>query len=306
MLSLRESIRMTAVKYPNRDTTITLRDSRTLGFAEWGDPHGKPILWFHGTPGSRRQIPPDAPEAARERGVRILGVDRPGIGNSTHHPERTLLSWAADISELADQYGFERFAMIGLSGGGPYVLSCAHELPGRVVAGASLGGVAPLVGLDAGPAYPRLLTFAGKRIPKIKRALAETLSAAVMPLRAHVSKGIDIFLRICPEADRHIFLDPKMRAMFSDDIVSGTHQGIRGPVYDLALFTQPWDFSPRNIKVPIRFWHGEADRIVPPSHSHHLASLVPDSAVTIVPGEGHFAGFVGISAVLDTLLDLWK
>ena len=296
---------MTTFEHPNQDSTIPLRDGRRLGFAEWGDPGGKPIFWFHGTPGSRNQIPPDAPLAARERGLRIVGVDRPGIGNSTHHAGRTLLSWAQDVAELADHQGAERFAMIGLSGGGPYVLACAHEMPHRVVAGASLGGVAPLTGEDAGPPYPPLVTWMGRKIPKIKHTLAEALSAVVMPLRAHASVGIELFLKICPEADRHIFLDPKMRAMFSNDIVAGTHNGIRGPVYDLALFAEPWQFSPRHIRVPIRFWHGEADRIVPPSHSHHLARLVPDSAVTVVAGEGHFAGFAGIGAVLDTLLDLW-
>jgi pimeloyl-ACP methyl ester carboxylesterase len=306
MLVITKPCMTMAVKVPNRDTTITLADGRALGLSEWGDPEGKPVLWFHGTPGSRSQIPPDAPLAARERGLRLIGVDRPGTGNSTHAPRRTLLSWAKDVAELVDQHEIDRFALIGLSGGGPYVLACAHEMPERVVAGASLGGVAPLLGSDAGPPYSPLVTFAGRQIPRIKRALGETLSAAVMPLRPHASAAIDLFLQICPKADRHIFINPEMREMFSHDIVAGTREGIRGPVYDLALFHEAWGFSPRHIRVPIRFWHGEADAIVPPSHSRHLARLVPDSALVLVPGEGHFAGFTGIEAVLDTLLELWK
>ena len=44
---------------------ITSRWSRSKAAAasdaEYGDPDGDPVLWFHGTPGARKQIPPDVP-----------------------------------------------------------------------------------------------------------------------------------------------------------------------------------------------------------------------------------------------------
>ena len=140
---------------PFRDATVTLPDGRAMAYAEFGAPDGRPVFWFHGTPGGRWQIPPDAPDAARQRGLRLIGIDRPGTGGSSHDPQRTLLSWARDLERVADALGIEQFAVIGLSGGGPYVLACAHELADRMGVGVSLGGVGPTVGSDSAPGYPR-------------------------------------------------------------------------------------------------------------------------------------------------------
>jgi pimeloyl-ACP methyl ester carboxylesterase len=96
-----------------------------------------------------------------------------------------------------------------------------------------------------------------------------------------------------------------MKQMFTADIVSATRYGLRGPVHDVFLFARPWGFSPRALRVPIRFWHGDADMIVPLSHSEHLASIMPDAGLTVVPGLGHFAGFVNVSGALDQLVALW-
>ena len=40
-------------------TSISLEDGRTLAYAEYGDPYGKPVFFFHGTPGSRFFRPND-------------------------------------------------------------------------------------------------------------------------------------------------------------------------------------------------------------------------------------------------------
>ena len=129
--------------------TVRLSGGRRLGYAEYGPARGRPLLWFHGTPGARRQIAPEARTLAHERGVRIVAVERPGIGESTPHVYRALVEFAADIEQLADSLGIDRFGVAGLSGGGPYALACAHEMPARVVAVGVLGGVAPAVGPDA-------------------------------------------------------------------------------------------------------------------------------------------------------------
>ena len=88
---------------PRKEHGIRLADGRRLGVAEFGDREGTPILWFHGTPGARRQIPVPARVAAAERGLRLLGIERPGIGWSTPHLYDSVLGWARDIEELADR-----------------------------------------------------------------------------------------------------------------------------------------------------------------------------------------------------------
>ena len=94
--------------------------------------------------------------------------------------------------------------------------------------------------------------------------------------------------------------------MFTADLDTATRGGMHGMVQDLALFTRPWQFSPRDIRVPIRLWHGDADPVVPLSHSQHLADLVPQSRLFVMSGLGHFAGFSNPHDVLDDLLQVWS
>ncbi|MBM3674877.1 MAG: hypothetical protein FJW88_07935 [Actinobacteria bacterium] len=93
-----------------------------VGFAEYGAPGGNSVLWFHNTPGARRQIPPVARAIAGRLGVLLIALERPGI-RSTPQLYPTVAGWAEDVGELADRLGLEQFACVGLSGGGPYVLA---------------------------------------------------------------------------------------------------------------------------------------------------------------------------------------
>src|SRR5215210_5652350 len=138
-----------AIARPKLEGNIAVGDDRQIGFAEFGDPQGRAIFWLHGTPGARRQIPMEARVYAEERQIRLIGVDRPGIGSSTPFQYDTVSAFADDLRTIADTLGIDKFQVIGLSGGGPYTLACAAAMPDRVVAAGVLGGVAPARGPDA-------------------------------------------------------------------------------------------------------------------------------------------------------------
>src|SRR2546421_5164232 len=125
------------------DRVISLRDGRALGYAEYGDLTGKPVFFFHGLPGSRRQRHPDD-SIAIELGAHIITIDRPGYGFSDFQPGRTLLDWPDDVAQLADALNIQRFAAIGLSGGGPYLLSCAYKMPERITSATVISGMGPV------------------------------------------------------------------------------------------------------------------------------------------------------------------
>ena len=99
-----------------------------------------PVLFFHGFVCSRLQCPPDGTIAASV-GVRLIAVDRPGIGLSDRAPGRRLLDWGTDIKMLAEVLDLPRFALLGWSAGGPHALVCALLLPQQVVA---LGLASPM------------------------------------------------------------------------------------------------------------------------------------------------------------------
>ncbi|WP_310526374.1 alpha/beta hydrolase, partial [Nocardioides sp.] len=131
---------------PTLEGTVAVRHGRRLSFAEYGPRDGRPVVWMHGTPGARRQIPLEARAFAAELGVRIIGIDRPGIGASSPYLYADVLEWTEDLRLLLDALGVDTFRLVGLSGGGPYVLAAGAAMPDRVHAAAVLGGVAPTQG----------------------------------------------------------------------------------------------------------------------------------------------------------------
>src|SRR6202046_3829688 len=130
----------------NVQRTVQTSDGRTLAVEDSGDPAGRPVLVHNGTPNSRHLYGPNVRDAA-ERGLRLIGYDRPGYGGSSPQPGRTVADCAADVRAICDALGITRLVTWGISGGGPHLLATAALLPDLVVAAASLASLAPF---DAG------------------------------------------------------------------------------------------------------------------------------------------------------------
>src|SRR5689334_1291811 len=125
------------------DRTIRLRDGRTLGYAEYGAPEGLTVIYAHGGLSCRLDVASGA-QAAQHAKIRLLAVDRPGIGLSDPKPGRTVVDWAADIAELKDQLRVDEFAAMGWSMGGQYALALGHALAPSVTRVAVIAGGLPL------------------------------------------------------------------------------------------------------------------------------------------------------------------
>lgn len=290
---------------PLREDVMRLADGRELGWAEYGDPCGRPVLWFHGTPGARRQVPPDAGRAAAERGLRLISVERPGAGWSTPHLYTAVRDWADDVAQFARRLGLERYACVGLSGGGPYALACAHELAESMPVVAVLGGLGPTVGRETAPGYTRALGYIGPLLRAVAGPASWSLARLLQMVRPVAPAAGALYARYCPVSDRPVLQDPRMLEVLVDALVKGLEGDFRAPFFDLVLFSQHWGFEIADIKVPVRFWHGEADVIVPSSHSAHQALLIEDAKVVCKPGMGHFAGYTEAAVVFDALLVVW-
>lgn len=291
---------------PRIESMVTLAGGRALGYAEFGDPDGKPVLWFHGTPGARKQIPPDSPRLAEEMGIRLIVIERPGTGFSTSYTYDCVLDWAKDVEAFADGLGLDRFAVVGLSGGGPYVLAACHALPERVIAGAVLGGIGPTRGDEAAPGYTRMLPLVEPVIAALRIPLGEAITYLVRPIRGVASQAFDIYCKVAPPADRPVMRVPEMKGMFLNDLLTAVEGGLRAPVSDLVLFGRKWGFSLTDIHVPVKFWHGDADGIVPLSHGEFQAAMVPGASLVLCPGGGHFAGFILGEQVFTWVLETWS
>lgn len=292
---------------PRVEGSVSLPDGRHLSFVEFGRARGRPVFWFHGTPGARRQIPNAARLAALERGVRLIGVDRPGVGRSTPHLYGQVLDFAADFRHVTDQLGVEECAVVGMSGGGPYALACSAAFPDRVTAAAVLGGVAPTAGPDAIPGGLVNRTALFRPVLNNLRTPAKFgFAAFAWACRPFAFQILDIYARTTPQGDRRVIAQPDVRTMIIDDFMNCAYPMMCAPVFDLILFWQPWGFSLRDIGVPVHFWHGDADNIVPLEHGQHMASLVKDATVTIRPDESHLGAFAAGEEVIDRLLRMWN
>jgi pimeloyl-ACP methyl ester carboxylesterase len=292
---------------PEREHAVELAGGRNLGVAEFGPADGRAIFWFHGTPGARRQVPPAARRLARTEKLRVIGVERPGVGKSTPHLYRSISEFADDLEELADALAVERFGLAGLSGGGPYVLACAHAMPDRVVAGAVLGGVAPTRGPEAASGGAvRLAVPFEPLINLLREPLGGLFTMLVQGLRPLSDQAFDMYVRFAPEGDKRVLGDRAIREAFIEDMTLGAQENVRSFVYDLILFSRHWGFSLRDIEVPIHFWQGDDDNLVPPEHAEHLAQLVPGAKLIRDPRGGHLAGLGMAEEALRFILSQWK
>lgn len=294
---------MADITRPRLEGSVAVRGGRRLGFASFGSPYGQPVVWMHGTPGARRQIPVEARAFADREGLRIIGVDRPGIGSSTPHVYDDLFDWTADLELLCDVLGIGSMHMIGLSGGGPYALAAGAALPDRVKSVAVIGGVAPTVGPDAvggGPiALARVLRplLAAGRIP-----LGVGLTATIRLLRPFAGPAIDLYALVQPEGDKRLLGRPEFRAMFLDDLVHGSRKQITAPLSDLLLFTRDWGFRLEDVRVPVLWWHGDADHIVPFRHGAHAVGRLPQATLLTMEGESHLGGLGLAEEILTGLV----
>ncbi|ORV49360.1 alpha/beta hydrolase [Mycolicibacter engbaekii] len=291
---------------PQMEGKIAVGEDRQLGFAEFGAPQGRAMFWLHGTPGARRQIPVEARLYATEANIRLIGVDRPGIGSSTPFQYETVSEFADDLRTVADTLGIDKMAVIGLSGGGPYTLACAAAMPNRVVAAGILGGVAPAVGpeaIDSG--LMRLARFAEPVLDRAGRPISMLAASLIRMVRPVASPALELYARLSPDGDREMLSRPEFKAMFLDDLLNGSRKQLAAPIADAVLFARPWGFRLSDVHVPVHWWHGDADHIVPFSHGKHAVALLPDARLYPIPGESHLAGLGRAEEILCTLLQAW-
>src|SRR5690348_8516125 len=227
--------------------TVLLPDGRRLAYTEHGDQGGAPVVLCHGWLASRLACPPDDATTAA-CGVRLLAVDRPGIGRSDGDPGKSLLSVAADLEVLADRLDLESFHVLGHSGGGPYALALTHRRPDRVVRVAVASGFAPFDRPDAYAGMtPRMRGF----VRLLRRApwmAGVALAGAPRRFRRDPEKAFaKQFGDLC-EADATALEDPALHHVLLDAAVESLAAGSAGVALESRLlFVRPWGFSPATV-----------------------------------------------------------
>jgi len=279
---------------------VRLPDGRRLDLRVSGPAGGFPLVFHHGTPGAA--VPIRVLErAAHARGLRLVTASRPGYGDSTPQPGRSVLDAAADTAAVLAAIGADRCLIAGWSGGGPHALACGARL-GATAAVLVIAGVAPYgaAGLDwmAGMGEENIVELSAAlggedRLRPYLTGEREQLKDATA---ADIVTSLETLL---PDVDRAV-----LTSEFGEDLAANFREavrtGVEGWLEDDIAFTGSWGFGLEEITVPTMIWQGSADLMVPFSHGQWLASHLPGALVHLEEGEGHLSVALG---ALDRMLD---
>lgn len=266
------------------DLIMILSNGRQLGYAEYGDPNGFPIFFFHGFPGSRLQVG-DFHTVAHIKHCRFFGIDRPGMGLSSFNKQHSLLSWADDMRELADFLKIEKFSIIAHSGGAPYALACAHKIPERISHIALVSALPPTTLPETKIGTPlgyRIINVLVRNIPGVAWLL--------MQLQRHVLLNPNIFKKVIqqlPESDRLIFQRSNQMNRMLSSSKEAFNQGVRGAAYEFRLLLKDWGFDLESIHTPVTIWQGALDRQTSLSHAELYKRKLANASLNVCDNEAH-------------------
>ena len=277
---------------------ITLKDGRTLGYAEYGDPEGKPVFYFHGFPSSRLDWPIfDTDALAARLNARIIAVDRTGMGLSDFKRGRKILDWPDDVFELADALKFDRFAVLGISGGGPYAAVCALKIPERLTATAVVCGMGPSEAPGAKDGTAMLLP---SKSPCMRRLLLMLMSTG---LRRDPDRFLAQMIDAVSKPDKLLLAKSEVKQMLIDSLREAFRSGTRGASWDAVLYNRSWGFRLQDISMEVHLWHGELDTQVPVSVGRYVANAIPNCRARFLPDEGHLSlAYNHIEEILSVLV----
>ena len=285
-------------------TQVPLPDGRSLDLFTAGPEAGIPLVFHCGTPGSGLPFRPFV-AALADRGLRYVSFSRPGYGGSTRRAGRAVVDVVDDTAAVLEAIGAERAYVIGWSGGGPHALACAARLDGRVIATATIGGVAPYPaeGLDwtagmgaenieefgaavAGP--DQLIVFKEREAPKLRVVTPEAVADAFGDLIDDVDRGS---------------LTGEFAAWTADCFHEALRVGYWGWFDDDLAFVKPWGFELAELRSPVFVWQGGHDRMVPFAHGEWLVAHIPSARARLLPEHGHLSiAVASLPRIVDELV----
>jgi pimeloyl-ACP methyl ester carboxylesterase len=266
-----------------------LPDGRRLSYDEHGPPNGQPVFYFHGAPSSRLDIQLMPPDWQEQDDLRVIAVDRPGMGLSDFQSGRGFSHWPADVAAMADGLGLERFAVLGVSGGAGYAAVSARLIPERLAAVVIVSGAGRMDWPEAMQGLPPANRLIWKLAARSNWLPALPLALMRMMLTRNPSQVHKQMAASLPPPDAALFSDPRLLDVFIASVLESMRQGSRGPVWDMCLYARPWDFRLEEIAFPITILHGEQDKNVPPAVARRLAASIPDCRAIFFPQEAHLS-----------------
>jgi pimeloyl-ACP methyl ester carboxylesterase len=272
---------------PSDEKNVLLASGRRMSYRDVGDATAIPVIALHGTPGSRLKFVL-AEGTARRVGLRLISPDRWGYGNSDTPADPRLADYANDVEELTAALGIGSFAVLGVSGGGPFAAAVTASLGRRVSALALVSPVGPIARSCGWRELQAFHAFCFRVLPHFPGVLRVLFLAYRQLLMVAPQLAMRVTAARGPAADKTLLRDPVLAEDFKQTLLVGLANGVRGPIVDLRLFSKSWGFALDAITAPAQVWLGENDGNVPRAAARHLAASIPGSKLTKLPGRGHY------------------
>ena len=271
----------------NTENHLALPDGRKLAYAEFGNPHGYPVLYFHGAPSSRLEPLLLGDNAWQKLGLRVIAPDRPGMGRSDFQPNRGFSDWPGDVAFLADALGLEQFSVLGFSGGGGYAAACAARIPERLNAAVIVSGGWRMNLLEARdlPVTNRLVWILTSRAPFLLPLLLKFMGKPPGTREQELAQAKKIF----PPADFAALEPPGRLEVFGQVLRESLQQGTKGPAWDMRLYGREFDFRLSEISMPLKLFQGEQDENVPIAMVRRIAAELPSAQLVTYENEAHIS-----------------
>jgi pimeloyl-ACP methyl ester carboxylesterase len=280
---------------PERLGVSRLADGRVLGWAQWGPADGVPVLFFGGAAAGRSLG--FGADVLATRDVRLIAVERPGLGVSSPSPGRTLASWADDIAQLIAGLALRDVRIVGFSQGGPFALACAAD------------GLADKVAIVSGQDVLDDPAFAGKIDPKLAQLLQAVRAdpdgvEAAFAGSASAALLWELIAAHTAPVDLALYRAPEFEPLFQRSLAEGFAQGAAGYARDLVLTLRPWPFQLSEIRARVHLWYGALDTstVHSPDLGATLARRLPDARHHVVPEAGGSLLWTHADAILSALV----
>ncbi len=275
----------------NTENLIQLPDGAVVAFEEYGDANGVPVIFCHGWPSSRTMARL-TDEPARELGIRIVSLDRPGIRGSSLQPNRKLSDWPCLLEQVVERLDLPEFRMLAISGGAPYAYATAVTMPERVRAIAIVGGAPPMAEITDGegllPLYRWMLALYRSRPGLLRRCfyLVRPFLSVRSPVRFRPFVLKMLRLRRC-DADS-LRNAAAFEAVFESQRLAWRGSA-KGVMTDAEIYAQPWGFAIEDVRVPVRLWHGKEDRAFSVQLAEQMVKRLPNCKSRFVNDAGHYS-----------------
>lgn len=257
-------------------------DGRQVACSEFGAPGGFPVLYSHQCGGSRLEAAV-LDEAAFRHGIRLIAVDRAGLGAS--EPRLTFDRAGNDVGKVADALSLDQYGLLSWGGGAAYALMQAARDPGRARFCLLLSCPPLWLAGETGPGGScrgrrAALALLGAALYCHGRLTVRCMS----PLRR-----LALLEDTIGEADRRVLKDPPVRRWLTMVLEEAVCQGGHGFAREMADSARQWPLDPADLHLPVEFWYGSVDRVVSDAGGQWLAARLPGSGrVHRIRGAGHF------------------